>query len=81
MVQIALQLQYQPQQLTVINMKKITKNGKEYVVLEKTKVIEEEIAVEDIQEKISALNANIVAYNATVADWEKQKKELEDYLK
>jgi wobble nucleotide-excising tRNase len=62
-------------------MKKITKNGKEYVVLEKTKVIEEEIAVEDIQEKISALNANIVAYNATVADWEKQKKELEDYLK
>ena len=80
-MQIALQLQYQPQQLTVINMKKITKNGKEYVVLEKIKITEEEIAVEDIQEKISALNANIVAYNASIADWEKQKKELEDYLK
>jgi predicted nucleic acid-binding Zn-ribbon protein len=62
-------------------MKKITKDGKEYVVLEKTKVIEEEIAVEDIKEKIDALNANITAYEVTVAGFKKQKKALEDYLK
>lgn len=62
-------------------MKKITKGDKNYVVLEKIIIKEEEIAVEDIQARIASLSANIIATENTLADYKSQKKTLSDYLK
>ena len=60
-------------------MKKQNKDGKEYVIV--TRQIEEEVFVDEINEKIAGLEAMIVATQATLDDYKAKKKSLEDCLK
>lgn len=59
-------------------MKKITKDGKNYAVIEK--VVEELIPIDDIAEKIASLDAMILATENTLNDYKKQKEDLEKYV-
>ncbi len=59
-------------------MKKITKDGKEYAVIEKT--VEEHICLEDVREQLEAVEAMIIATNNTLNDYVARKEQLEKLL-
>jgi hypothetical protein len=60
-------------------MKKQKKDGREFITV--TRQIQEEVFVDEINEKIAGLEAMIVATQATLDDYKVKKKSLEDSVK
>jgi uncharacterized small protein (DUF1192 family) len=60
-------------------MKKQKKDGREFITV--TRQIQEEVFVDEINEKIAGLEAMIVATQATLDDYKAKKKALEDSVK